>query len=213
MMTVGIGIKQAWKDPRHVSEEAKLADDGPVITIDQAQHAPEAFVQLYRLHYDRVFRYCDHRLFNRAAAEDVTSTVFLKVVQKFPNFRGDLPAFGNWLYKIATNTINTHLRDVAQRKKLLQYQADRIANCDTNCDSSVAEKAQRLAVMHQAMFTLKGRYQTVITLRYFENMKLSDVAEIVGSSPGTVRSQLKRALAQLRKRMIAIQKQTLSEVR
>ena len=50
------------------------------ILIKEACSDPDAFAQLYRMHYDGVFRYCCHRLFNRQSAEDVTSTVFFKVM-------------------------------------------------------------------------------------------------------------------------------------
>jgi len=53
--------------------------------------------------------------------------------------------------------------------------------------------------LREAVFTLKPRYQTIITLRFFENLKLTEIAEVLGSSPGTVRSQLTRSLAKLRK--------------
>ncbi len=43
--------------------------------------------------------------------------------------------------------------------------------------------------------------QTIITLRFFENLKLTEIAGVLGSSPGTVRSQLARALAKLRAKM------------
>jgi RNA polymerase sigma factor (sigma-70 family) len=69
-------------------------------------------------------------------------------------------------------------------------------------DSPVAdcgESADKLAVLREAVFALKPRYQTIITLRFFENLKLTEIAEVLGSSPGTVRSQLSRALAKLRK--------------
>lgn len=51
--------------------------------VIQARIDRAAFVQLYRRHYDTIFRYCVHRLFDRAAAEDVTSEVFLKMVENF----------------------------------------------------------------------------------------------------------------------------------
>ncbi len=57
----------------------------------------------------------------------------------------------------------------------------------------------KLSLLREAVFTLKPRYQTIITLRFFENMKLTEIAEVLGSGPGTVRSQLTRALAKLRK--------------
>ena len=61
--------------------------------------------------------------------------------------------------------------------------------------------AEKLAVLRQAILTLKPRYQTIIALRFFENLKLTEIAEVLGSSPGTVRSQLSRALAKLKKKI------------
>jgi RNA polymerase sigma factor (sigma-70 family) len=68
---------------------------------------------------------------------------------------------------------------------------NQVADCE--------ESAEKLAVLREAVFTLRPRYQTVITLRFFENLKLTEIAEVLGSSPGTVRSQLTRALVKLHK--------------
>lgn len=46
------------------------------ILTKEAKRDGAAFARLYRMHYERVFRYCSRRLFNRHVAEDVTSTVF-----------------------------------------------------------------------------------------------------------------------------------------
>ena len=53
--------------------------------------------------------------------------------------------------------------------------------------------------MREAVLSLKPRYQTIITLRFFEKLKFVEIAEVLDSSPGTIRSQLARALAKLRK--------------
>ena len=63
--------------------------------IPQARRDPTAFAELYRKYYDPVFRYCVHRLFERSAAEDLTSSVFMKAVQGFCRFRGDEKDFRN----------------------------------------------------------------------------------------------------------------------
>ena len=83
--------------------------------VTQARYDSTAFVRLYRRHYDAIFRYCVHRLFERTAAEDVTSEVFLRVVEKFEYFNGSEKQFRNWLYTIATNAVNNHLRKSARR--------------------------------------------------------------------------------------------------
>ena len=196
---------------RHMPEYAKIAPDSDL--IEQARCDPAAFTRLYRRHYNAIFRYCAHRLFDRAAAEDVTSAIFLKVVRNFRGFRGDEQAFQGWLYRIATNEVNTHLRQMVQQRKVLAGAAERLAAGADCAESSPEDHAAKMAALRQAMFALKPRYQTIIALRFFEKMKLSDIAGILGGSPATVRSQLVRALAKLRKHMLAARKNALPEVR
>jgi RNA polymerase sigma-70 factor (ECF subfamily) len=176
-----------------VDNENEVADDGQLIA--RARKEPSAFVELYRMHYDAVFRYCVHRLFERATAEDITSEVFLKVVQEFRRFSGNEQQFRNWLYAIATNAVNHHLRKTVRRDSLLGTAGEQAGNETADC----GETPERLAVLRDAVLALKPRYQAVVTLRFFENLKLTEIAEVLGSSPATVRSQLARALAKLRK--------------
>jgi RNA polymerase sigma-70 factor (ECF subfamily) len=176
-----------------LDDESKATDDGHLIV--EALSDPAVFVRLYRRHYDAVFRYCVHRLFDRQTAEDITSEVFLKVVENFYRFRGGEKQFRNWLYKIATNAVNDHLRRIARRDDLYINSREQANNQVDDCE----ESTEKLALLREAILSLKPRYQAIITLRFFENMKLTEVAEVLGSSDGTVRSQLARALAKLRK--------------
>jgi len=173
----------------HVDTDSQL--------ITRARSDAVAFVQLYRGHYEAVFRYCVHRLFERHAAEDVTSQVFLKVVESFHRFEGNSQQFRSWLYRIANNAVNEHLRKTVRHCNLLKAACEQVDNEVADC----RESSEKLAVLKQAMLSLKPKYQTVITLRFFENLKLTEIAKIVGSSPGTVRSQLSRALAKLRRKL------------
>ena len=173
-------------------------DDNNRLVI-QARSDKAAFVQLYHRHYDTIFRYCAHRLFDRTIAEDVTSEVFLKMVENFHSFRGTEEQFGCWLYRIATNAVNNHLRRVNRRNRLLRTAREQTNSVTTDCK----ESHEKLTLLKQAVLLLKPRYQTIITLRFFENMKLIEIAEVLESSPGTVRSQLARALAKLRVKMKA----------
>ena len=180
-----------------VDNDNIAADEKPLIA--RARNDSTAFVQLYRSHYDAVFRYCVHRLFERAKAEDVTSEVFLKVVENIHGFKGNEQQFRCWLYRIAANAVNNHLRKTARRNRLLKFAHE-------HSNSQEADRvvpADKLTLLKEAVFTLKPRYQTIITLRFFENMKLTEIAEVLGSSPGTVRSQLTRSLAKLRKVLAA----------
>jgi len=130
-------------------------------------------------------------------AEDVTSEVFLKVVEKFGQFKGNEQQFRTWLYCIATNACNNHLRKAARRNSLLETVHKRKAEADYDPEG----RSDRLAILKEAVLALKPRYQAIITLRFFENLKLTEIAEVLTSSPGTIRSQLARALAKLREKL------------
>ena len=154
------------------------------------------------MHYELVFRYCSRRLFNRHAAEDVTSTVFLKVLRKLGSFEGNSRGFRNWLYSIATNAINDHLRTKARRADAI-----RMATQELGCSvppGSDSDLQEINVALKQAVLALPPKYQTVITLRFFEKMKLVEIAEVLNQNPATIRSQLSRALKRLRKELKAV---------
>jgi RNA polymerase sigma-70 factor (ECF subfamily) len=117
------------------------------------------------------------------------------MVENFHSFRGTEIQFRNWLYRIATNAVNQHLRKIARRNNLMKSAGEQTNGWLPDCE----ESSRKLALLKEAMLVLKPRYQTIITLRFFENLKLKEIAEVLASNPGTVRSQLARALARLRK--------------
>jgi len=119
------------------------------------------------------------------------------MVENFHRFEGTDKQFRNWLYRIATNAVNHHLRRMTRRNRLLRAACERANSQTADCE----ESAEKLALLKDALLALKPRYQTIVTLRFFENMKLIEIAELLGSSPGTVRSQLARALVKLRAKM------------
>ncbi len=192
-------------------EEPTVVRDAEFIA--RAGRDAATFTQLYERHYEGVFRYCVHRLFDRTAAEDTTSAVFLKVVENLPRFRGDEQAFRYWLYRIATNTICSHWRHQQKRKKVLQDLVEQAKTGWGEGENDEPEDDQKMALFQQAMKKLKPQYQTIITLHFLENMKLTDIAGILDCSAGTARSRCRRALGKLRKHMAAAMKNTSPEVK
>ena len=174
--------------------------------IQRACTEPDAFAKLYLLHYQDVFYYCVRRLFDRHSAEDVTSTVFFKLMHNLGSFDGRATDFRSWLFRIATNAVNDHLRSAKRRtdvveKAVINTRAKSAFVID--CNEELLEKK---ALLKQALLSLKPKYQTVITLRFFENMKLTEIAACLGKKPSTVRSWLQRATVKLRKKLDAANK-------
>jgi RNA polymerase sigma-70 factor (ECF subfamily) len=171
------------------------------ILIEQARGDRAAFARLYRIHYERVFRYCCRRLFNRHTAEDVTSTVFFRVMRTISTFEGNSDGFRNWLYRIATNAVNDYLKTAKRRAETIRNAAQQHGRGRAFAAESDNELLKKNLAVKQALLGLKPKYQTVITLRFFEKMKLVEIAEILGQNPATIRTQLARALSKLRKEL------------
>jgi RNA polymerase sigma-70 factor (ECF subfamily) len=169
----------------------ELTNDDLVL---RARTQANALGQIYELYYERIFRFCVHRLFDKEIAEDVTSTIFLEIAKRIRTFSGNSEQdFENWLYAIAANHANAYIRKNARRKKLLEVAA-RSAN------SSTEEKSSELdwPKLYAAILKLKPQHQTIITLRFFENRPYEQIARILKTKEPTLRVTMHRILNDLR---------------
>jgi RNA polymerase sigma-70 factor (ECF subfamily) len=163
--------------------------------VVQAKSQAAALGRLYELYYDRILRFCVHRLFNRALAEDVTSSVFLTVARTMRRFDGRTERdFRAWIYTIAANQANAHIRKSTRRRRLLET-----ALGGRGADDQETPDPSRLdwPRLYEAIRGLKPDQQTILTLRFFEGMDYDEIAGIVNARPGTVRVTLHRALRRL----------------
>ena len=159
-----------------------------------------ALGRLYEMYYERIFRFCVHRLFNKEIAEDVTSAVFLQVARGIRGFKGRSEQdFRNWLYAIAANQANAYIRRTSRRKKLLAEAAGSIRPARAgSADTSFGPDWPRL---YAAILKLKPQHQTIVTLRFFENFSYEQIAQILDAKEATLRVTLHRILNQLRNQL------------
>lgn len=165
----------------------------------RARSDADALAALYERYYPRIYRYCLHRLFVPEVAEDVTSTVFLQVARHIVTFSGATEAaFRNWIYAIATNESNSHVRKSVRRRELLDAAAREHQRV---CWDAHLGQQLDWPTVYEAIASLKPAQQAVITLRFFEEMPFSRIAEILQCRPVSVRVTCMRALAVLRKKL------------
>jgi RNA polymerase sigma-70 factor (ECF subfamily) len=183
-----------------VGAMAKVVEQTEDDLVRRARTQAEALGRLYELYYDRVFRFCVHRLFNKEIAEDVTSAVFLEVARGIRSFKGQSEQdFRNWLYAIAANQANAYIRKTSRRRKLLAEAADSIAaSVDPSNDESPEPDWPRL---YAAILQLKTQHQTIVTLRFFENLQYEQISQILNVKEATLRVTLHRILNQLRNQL------------
>lgn len=173
--------------------------DNSACLVEAARDDRTAFAQLFRRHYDEIFRYCARRLPNRETAEDITSAVFLKMVNNFDTFRGDDDGFRVWLYRIATNEINSHFRKIGRHTRFLESLEHQPPPDDAPDPGIEDDNRTRITQLHQAMARLKPAYRDIVALRYFQGLNSEEIGKILGAKPVTVRSKLARALRMIEK--------------
>ena len=181
----------AYGDFRRDESRSGPYDDLVVLAKTQAA----ALGRLYELYYDRIFRFCVHRLFNKATAEDVTSSVFLTVARTIRDFKGQTEQdFRSWIYTIAANQANAHIRKTMRRKRLMNNVAVQEELDDEN---SAGWSRLDWPTLHAAIQTLKPEHQTILTLRFFENLDFDEIGRVVDARPATIRVTLHRMLRRL----------------
>lgn len=147
------------------------------------QHAFNAIVDLYseRLYW-HVRRYvCCH-----SDTDDLLQEIFIKIWKALPSFKGDSKIY-TWLYRIATNETITFLR----KQKFMA-----LVHLDSPTESMIRKiesdpywngnDLQR--ELQKAIQRLPDKQRLVFNMRYFEDMKYEDIAEITGTSVGSLKA-------------------------
>ena len=175
--------------------------------VRQAQKAPDAFAELYDQYYPKIFGYVLRRTTNLEAAQDITSETFLKALRKLWQFRWRNVPFSSWLYRIATNEINQYFRKAEYKKSIsmeeLQEQGFELIS-PHDPESELIEAQEKLKQhqdfleIQEKIVRLPPKYQEVVTLRFFEQKQIKEIAEILGKREGTIKSLLHRAVEKLR---------------
>ena len=145
----------------------------------------------------RVFRLASRVLGDRGRAEEASADAFAKVWSTARQWRGDADA-GTWIYRVAYNTILDHRRRT--RRSWLATPADladpRPGPLDESVRAEAVERASRR--VHAAIHQLTDDDRALVHLYYFDQLRLAEIAEIVGASRDVLKMRLARARQKLR---------------
>lgn len=160
----------------------------------RAERRDEAIALLLPVFRRKVFGLAYSFLRNRAAAEDVTQEVFIKVWRALPAFDGRA-AMSTWIYTIARNTSLSALRARRPESSLSDPEVmEAVESLDPVPSADVAvERAAILRLVDQ----LPPKQRQVIMLFYMEAQSHEEVAAMLAMPIGTVKTLLHRARARL----------------
>ncbi len=154
---------------------------------------PDAFADLYTRYYPKVYRYLIYRVSDTETAEDLSSEVFVRLVEHIDGFRYEGRPVLTWLYTVARNLLTDHYRRVG-RTTQVPLDEGRVAAVDGLPSAEQVLGEERLAA---AMQMLTDDQRQVILLRFFEGFDSAETAAVVGKTVGAVKALQHRALANL----------------
>jgi RNA polymerase sigma-70 factor, ECF subfamily len=156
-----------------------------------------AFERLVHRHQQGLYRQAVGYLGSRADAEDSVQEVFCRAFERLPSLR-ELEKLGPWLRALLRNHCLNSLR-ARQRRAVAEGQADS-GWVDTTPPPAVLADGGASELLHE----LPGISAEAVRLHYLEGRSIREVAEALGTTPGSVKQRLYRARHQLKKEAIAM---------
>ena len=148
------------------------------------------FEALYKTYWDRIFRLCMGYVNDYTLAQDMAQETFIAVWKHLPNFRNESNV-GTWVYKIATNNC---LRQLENQKRL------RTTELPVNLpEERILDIEPQIQLLYKFIAELQEIDRIIISLE-LEEIKQSEIAEIVGLSQSNIRVKIHRIKEQLNKK-------------
>jgi RNA polymerase sigma factor (sigma-70 family) len=164
-----------------MTEDAIPLSATHVATRADAAYVADGFAILYRDSFDRMWRLAFLIVGDRHVAEEVVQDAFARVLERWPSL--DQPA------AYLRTTVVNRSRDVLRRRMLL----DRLALLARRADEDAMPDPLWDALAH-----LPANQRTALVLRFYEDLPVREVAELMRVREGTVKSLVHRGLARLR---------------
>ena len=160
------------------------------------EDAIEALVREYEA---GVFRLALSVVGDPAEAHEVTQESFLSALRALPSYR-EQKSFKAWLYAIALNHSRSHLR---KRKVLERLRSSLTAVFRTETERQVSPEEtaiqnEKEAALWRSINQLDERHRIVLVLRYFHELSIAEISEVLSVNEGTIHSRLHSARAKLR---------------
>lgn len=162
------------------------------ILVERAKHDKEAFGVLFNEYFSLILNYVFRRIGIKEDAEEITEEVFFKALNSIKTYKDRGIPYSSYLMRIAINEVNYYLK---RRKKIILVENPKNFSKKYTHD----EKKMKFMIIQRALLKLPLKYQTVISLKYFEKMKIKEIAKILNENENTVKTLLRRGIDRLRR--------------
>lgn len=166
-------------------------DDKEIIELYRSGERNRAFNLIVRQYGEQLYWHIRKLVIDHDDANDLLQNTYMKAWNALDTFREDSKLY-TWLYRIATNEVLTFLN----RRKIIGFlslssneaKLERQLAADSNFNGTKAQLS-----LQKAVAKLPPRQKVVFSLRYWEEMKYEDMAEILDTSPGALKASYHHA--------------------
>ena len=167
-----------------------MEQDSTILISNLRQRKPAACQRLLTEYGPAVFRMVQRIVTRREDAEEVYQDVFVKALRGIEGYNPRQASLATWLGRIA---YHESLNFVRGKKPNIVYIDDSELGIDTlEAPDDAPPDEQTICQLEQALAMLPSHEQAIVSMFYYDNMSLADIAFVTGSIPSTVGSQLSR---------------------
>jgi RNA polymerase sigma-70 factor, ECF subfamily len=158
-----------------------------------------SFGGLYDVYNNKIYSYVYNRTHHKQTAEDITSTVFEKALERIETFSEKKGKFSSWLYAIARNSITDHYRNIVPTDNIesaWDIQDPTHIERDIDVSSRISEVKTMLSKMTKEQ-------REIVLMRVWDEMSFKEISENLGKSEASCKMIFYRAVSKLKGWLVA----------
>jgi RNA polymerase sigma-70 factor (ECF subfamily) len=163
------------------------------------QMEEQALIEVHDMFFPHVYRYVQYRLQDTQDVEDISSEVFLCLLNALQRNKGPVKNLKGWIFGTANHLVQDHIRSKYRHEEEPLEDHDQIPS-PGHIEKEVERKLDRREIV-KAMYSLKPEYQHVLALRFTQELSIDETAQIMGKKINAVKVLQFRALAALRRNL------------
>ena len=158
---------------------------------------------LFQRYQKPVFNFLARMTMDRAAAEDLTQNVFLRMI-KYRNSYREGHTFQSWIYQVARNVFSDHYQKTKRVNS--NFVAVEKLKVDVPDGLDTLEQEEREAQLHRSLAKLSEEQRELLILTRFQHMKYEEVAAIMDTTVANIKVKVHRAIQKLREHYFELEK-------
>lgn len=172
-----------------------MTDQQIIDKFAQPEERQLAFKELVNNYQEKLYWHIRKMVINHADADDVLQNVFIRVWKNLDGFRSDSSLY-TWLYRIATNECLSFLKQ-QKRRRIFGNGADNNEALSKLEDDEYFEGDEIQRKLQQALLVLPDKQRLVFNMKYFDEMKYTEMSEILDTSVGALKSSYHHAVKKI----------------